>query len=217
MENARIYDGLNRAYFGENCHEKEIVENLGELLRDGALFVDLGASLGQYTFHANQAMRGGRIIAVEADPIRVEELERNCQKWGADGRNAIDVLAYAICDDTGPQSFFCTYSNLSGGLFAREAPAGYHFEEIEVEGTSLDTLFPGEDPELIKIDVEGAELRVLRGATGMLSRGRSRFLIELHSFVDPKGQKSAAEVVAYLAEYGYHADNFHGCKLFSKS
>jgi len=208
---------LNRAYFSDDCHEKEVVTNLGELLNDGDLFVDLGASLGQFTYHANDAMQDGRIIAFEPDPIRFEELDRNCTNWQASKRNTIAALPYAVGDKTGPQSFFTTQSNVSGGMFARDVDPKYNFEEISVEGTTLDTLFVDDHPNLIKIDVEGAELRVLRGATKILSAGKSKLLLELHSFVDPNGQKSANEVKGYLQDFGYGRRNFHDRNLFVKT
>jgi len=80
MDKDRIYEILKKAYFSEEKDEKEIIENLPVVLRGVKIFVDVGASLGQYTFFANKYIREGQIFAIEPDPIRFEELKNNCHK-----------------------------------------------------------------------------------------------------------------------------------------
>jgi len=56
MEKEQIFQGLSKAYFSEEMHEKSIIEHLPELLASAKLFIDIGASLGQYTYFANKVM-----------------------------------------------------------------------------------------------------------------------------------------------------------------
>lgn len=49
MEKEQAYQELNKAYFSEEMHEKSVIERLPELLASAKLFIDIGASLGQYT------------------------------------------------------------------------------------------------------------------------------------------------------------------------
>ena len=90
MNRDEIIQRLERAYFSEDMDERRIIEALPRLLRDGSLFVDVGASLGQYTFAASRAMRNGTILAIEADPMRFETLRSNCEKWSAESTNRIE-------------------------------------------------------------------------------------------------------------------------------
>jgi FkbM family methyltransferase len=220
----QIYAALNRAYFSAEMHEKEVIENLPILLRGTRLFVDIGASLGQYTFFASQHMQGGRIVAIEPDPLRFEQLQRNCQEWSSASGNVVTALHGAVSDKDGQITFYATNSSVSGGLFKRElghsvsAKSGVEdieWHETEVQCHTLDTLFPNQSPDLIKIDVEGAELRVLRGASKILREGKTVFLVELHgSWADPEGQDTAKEVVRFMQSFGYHRLNFHGRTLF---
>jgi glycosyltransferase involved in cell wall biosynthesis len=55
----KIYETLNKCCFSENCHEKEVLEDLPKILDGVKVFVDVGASLGQYTYFANKYMQGG--------------------------------------------------------------------------------------------------------------------------------------------------------------
>ena len=215
MDKREIFEILNKNYFSKECHEKELIETLPGLLGDAGVFVDVGASLGQYTYHANRALRNGRIYAIEADPVRYEELEKNCAKWQAESTNIITPVHAAASAGDGEISFFVTDSNVSGGLFVRgDTPASkLNWREVTVKSLSLDSLFAEDPPDFIKIDVEGAELKVLSGAVGILKKSRTRFLIEVHNFPDSVNPK---EVYKFMERFGYSAKNYFGRKYFVK-
>jgi len=215
VDNDKIYQGLNECYFSEQCHEKETIEHLPELLDGVGVFVDIGASLGQYTFFANKYMNEGENVAIEADSIRFEELGRNCRKWECLSNNKLTALFAAICEQDGKETFYATNSTKSGGLFKRASGSeSVNWSENVVDSFRLDSLFKESSPDFVKIDVEGAELRVLKGATRILSEGKTRFLIEVHSGVDPEGQKNPAEVFKFMELFGYAGTNFYGRILF---
>ncbi len=215
MSKDEIIQTLNNAYFSEECHEKEILEQLPELLVDTKVFVDIGASLGQYTFHANKNMRQGRIFAIEPDPIRHQELANNCRQWEAKYTNKIIPIHAAACDKDGKTRFYVTNSDVSGGLFTHDVShKSVNWQEQVVNCLRLDTLFADESPDFIKIDVEGAELSVLKGAVNILERGRTRFLIEVHSF---SRQVKPADVTDFMKSWGYFGHDLFGKILFTRS
>lgn len=215
MDKQQIYETLNRAYFSEQCHEKEVVRNIGKLLQPRGLFVDVGASLGQFTYFANQCLQNGEIIAVEADPIRFEELQRNCAEWEAESSNRITAIHAAVCETNGEKTFFSTMSQVSGGLTPRTTvPHSVQWTEVTVPCTTIDSLLEGKDPDLIKIDVEGAEMDVLLGAEQVLNRGTASFLIEIHSGVDETIVSSPQQVRPLMRKKHYFEQPFHGRQLF---
>jgi FkbM family methyltransferase len=224
MRKEKVYEILNEAYFGEHRHEKEVLDRLTVMLRGARVFVDIGASLGQYTFFANKVMKKARIIAVEPDPIRFEELARNCDKWRSLSDNELIAINAAVSDKDGKIRFYTTQTNISGGLFVHEVKStvlgaseieALHWKEIFVESCRVDTLLAGVIPDVVKIDVEGAESRVLRGAKGLLKAGRTKFLVELHGgWTDPEGQKDLSEVHRLMASFGYEPSNLCGHTLF---
>lgn len=215
VDKEKIYEGLNKCYFSQDCHEKEVIEHLPELLDGVKVFVDIGASLGQYTFHANRYMQEGEILAIEADPVRFEELERNCRKWQLSSGNKLSALLAAVCDKDGQETFYVTNSGKSGGLFKRDlGDESANWSKTVVECVTLDGLFKDKSPDLVKIDVEGAELRVLKGAMRILKEGKTKFLVEVHGGADPKGQKEPVEVFRFMQSFGYGTINFHGRSLF---
>lgn len=224
MEKSQIYEELTKAYFSDSMHERKTIEALPELLADAKLFVDIGASLGQYTYFASQAIKAGRIVAIEPDPIRYAKLREDAASWSRSSSNQIDVIHGVASDVQGKVPFFVTNSAVSGGLFRNELPhldtarrEAVHWDEIAVESHTLDELFSNDLPDCVKMDVEGAELRVLKGATKLLAKQKTIFLIELHDFSDPKGQQSRQDVLNFMTAHGYSAYPFHDKTLFAHS
>jgi FkbM family methyltransferase len=213
MDKAEIYATLNRAYFSDEPHEKEVVEHLHVLLREVSVALDVGASLGQYTRAIAQTLRNAEIHAVEADPVRAEQLEQNCAGWAAVTGNRVVVHHLALTEETGTTTYFVTNSDISGGLQPHGTPRPVDWDQISVPGSTLDDLFPTRSPDFVKIDVEGAELQVLRGATRVLASGPT-LLIELHDW-DGSGQ--SREVRALLRRRGYHSASFYGQPVFTTS
>ncbi len=214
MLKENIYEVLNRAYFSEDCHEKELLHQLPRLIREATLFVDVGASLGQYTKAASTVMRGGRIVAIEADPVRFEELRRNVKEWGRDSRARIEAIGAAVGSVDGSVTFHTTNSNVSGGLFPHMLAADVEYEQIQVRALTLDGLFPNDPPDFIKADIEGAELRMLLGSSRILRARRTIFLLELHGWNDPEFKDTSAAIVRYMRGVGYWPVSFYAHTLF---
>lgn len=228
MDKERVYAALNKIYFSPDKHEQKVVTHLPNLLSRARVFIDVGASLGQYTFYANQCMTGGHIIAIEADPIRFEELERNCREWEGLSSNKLTAIHAAVGDRDGEITFYTTNSTLSGGLFIREKQqerlAGSQkleqWQSVTVNGITLDTLVSQtlnqQIPDVVKVDVEGSELRVLKGSKQLLELGQTKFLVELHNWGDPEGQNDAKDVHRFMASFNYIPAFFQGQPLFIK-
>ncbi|MGE0484119.1 MAG: FkbM family methyltransferase [Gammaproteobacteria bacterium] len=213
MDKEDIYARLNEAYFSDDCHEKALLDNLPRLIRDARLFVDVGASLGQYTLAASRAMRGGRIIAVEADPVRHEELERNCLRWSQDSACDLRAIHGAISDSAGEVVFYTTHSNVSGGLFPHETVAdGVQWDPLHVPAFTLDEVCAEAIPDFVKADVEGAEYRLLQGASRILAAGRTVFLLELHGWDDPANPRE--DVRGFMRQRGFWPVAFYDHTLF---
>lgn len=116
MDEKAIISKLNEAYFSANPHEREVIALMPKLLRGVQVFVDVGASLGQFTKAASQYLRNGTIVAVEADPLRHRELEKNCRQWATESGNAIRAIHGAVSNAPGTLKFQITNSSVSGGL-----------------------------------------------------------------------------------------------------
>lgn len=220
MEKNQVYETLNKAYFSAECHEKKAMKHLPSMLKSAKVFVDIGASLGQYTRLATENIQEGHIYAIEADPIRFEELERNCRKWSRLSGNKVTALNAAACDTDGKAEFFTTNSNVSGGLFRHDLPScetKVAWDKIEVDCITLDALFEDKIPDFIKIDVEGAELSVLRGAVDIIRSGKPKFLIEVHYWGHTQDGEATDDVFEFMKSFGYYPLSYYGNVLFVNS
>ena len=220
-----IYRILDKAYFSDNPDEKDVMENLFRILSPGDFFIDAGASLGQYTLKAAEILAGsqGRVAAFEPDPIRHERLRENCLAWSREFDVRIDCEGSALSNRGGFIVFHSTNSNVSGGLFrhgldhlSKEHQRNVEWSESEVNSMTLDSFVGEHLPSLVKMDVEGSELRVLQGAERILTTGKTAFLMELHDWNDPLGQRGLNDVIECFEEYEYEEEKFFGKTLFRK-
>jgi len=218
MKPQEIYEILEKEYFGENIHESQEIATLQELIKGIKVFVDVGASLGQYTYYANKTIKNGVIYAIEADPVRYKRLLELSKIWESESTNKINVIHAAVSDRIGEIKFFTSNSNISGGLFTREIAkaADVQWEEITVKSITLDSLLSDIIVDFIKIDVEGAEYRVIRGAEKILRDSKPRIFMEIHSWYDKDVKHFPQEVFNIFYGYKYSFSEIHHHFLFTK-
>lgn len=165
-------------------YEPESQKLLGGLDLDGSTAWDIGAHVGFFSLLLSRRCR--RVIAVEPEPENADRLRRNVELNGA----AVDVVEAAVGAAPGVTWLFRA---------GRESHAGVQerFDAVAVQLTTLDELavlfgFP----DVIKLDVEGAELEALRGGGTVLDR-RPIVFVEVHS------QSLDDEVTRLLVAHGY--------------
>lgn len=212
---SRLYESLEEKYFGYQPNEAEILAMLQPLLQNVKVFVDVGASLGLYTYHANRNMRDGTILALEADPVRFERLKENCARWAAESSNRIIPINVAIADEDGEIEISVSDSEVSGGI-AVDSSRSKTWRKIRVPMRKLDTIFAEYSGRaFIKMDIEGAEYLAFQGARNLLASGPD-MILEVHSWGDPKFNKQSWDVLRLLADEGYGARCIHKRFLLSK-
>lgn len=135
---------------------------IASCLETGDTAVDVGANVGALTVEAAACVgRNGRVFAFEPNPTVFPYLTENV---ALNALSQVECLNYAVGDSSEPVRFD---ANPRSDEFSRVDPAG----GIEVPGTTLDESIPPDASiALLKIDVEGYELSVLRGATQTLAR-----------------------------------------------
>jgi len=173
------------------------------LLAAGDLFVDAGANFGFWALAA--ARRGCSVIAVEPVPPTRARLEENARLNGLEG--AVEVVGAALSDAAGSLTLSMAGGE-SGQASAHPAPAGA-VETFVVPAMTLDSLLGDRAVRFLKVDVEGHEAALLRGADGLLSSGRAAYvLIELSGDVLGRSGGSAAELIDFLETRGYRFVRF---------
>lgn len=132
-------------------------------------FLDVGAHIGSVFSAVHRANATIRIVAVEADPAKAAFLRLK--------HPFAEILECAVGEAEGTADFF-VYDAQSGynSLTKQQGTAGAR--KITVAVRRLDDIFAGGPIDLVKIDVEGAELGVLRGADALVARTRPLIMFE---------------------------------------
>lgn len=171
-----------------------------EHLRPGDCAWDIGANVGLFTFAAAALSGpGGRVLAVEADTWLVGLLRRSANLPG-NRALGVDVLPAAVSDRLDVARLNIAARGRAASFLegaAGSSQTGGVREVQLVPTVTLDWLaerFPA--PRMVKIDVEGAELAVLRGAARLLAECRPVLLCEIFD-------RNRREVDALLRDQGY--------------
>jgi FkbM family methyltransferase len=185
--------------FATGTAERPLQQALLGELRPGATFFDIGANVGFVTLIAARLVGPtGRVVSFEPVPENVAAIRENLALNGIDW---VDVRETAVSSHSGSAnlivsdvSAFSRFANVSVPTGARET--------IEVSVDSVDELLMVGSvprPDVIKIDVEGAELQVIEGARHTLSEHQPVILCEVHD--------CNAQYVELMRSLGYEPIN----------
>jgi FkbM family methyltransferase len=176
--------------------EADLMKLLARMLRPGAVFVDVGANVGFHTVLAAQLVGpAGKVFAVEPAPWTLELLRANVRRSGVD----VTVLPVAASEARGTVRLSVDPAHRSGARLGTELGPG-----PEVDAATLDELLPEEVAvDVLKVDVEGAEPLVFRGAGAVL--GRSPGLVAVVEFRDERhlSGERPSEVLAFYESLGF--------------
>ncbi len=151
-------------------YEPETQKTLVELVRNGSTVWDVGACCGYLSMLASTLTGGaGRVVAIEANPSAVGYLRRHIELNGLEN---VSVVNRAISDRAGTMQF--ETRDYIG--FCRLSPDGDHTTQTVTLDGLLDE-YPA--PDVLKIDIEGAECAALAGS-GRLLAARPVVLLSTH-------------------------------------
>jgi FkbM family methyltransferase len=180
----------------------------------GWVVLDVGAYVGIYSLWVSRLVCDGFVIAFEPNPIAYRWLISNIELNRATN---IKALPYALGDEITRERLYVAGENIGASSLIMNhiinSPAGKYsiVGEFVVPVVTLDYVIdksveivgrPVRRIDLVKVDVEGYEMRVLRGAERALREGLiDRFVIEVHT-----DQVSTKDLVKYFAIHGYTMD-----------
>ena len=189
-------------YLGNS--EPESARFLRRILKPGMVFFDIGAHIGEYTLIASRLVGSdGSVHAFEAQPSTFSLLERNCAQNGAGN---VKLNACAVCDHAGEVEFDLCAEPAMSSLAADASLPEERLRRIRVPANSLDEYCQARSvwPDVLKIDVEGAEWMVLRGAEAALRRPTPpAILFECLPETYSRFGHSPGVVIGHLQSLGY--------------
>jgi FkbM family methyltransferase len=197
----RMSDSIGFSIFAGRVFDPCVTETLHRLIDPGDLVADVGANVGYLTsLAAARAGRDGRVLAFEPHPQVYELLERNSARWRDRGVDKVELHRAALSDRRGEGTLVAGPSfegNMGLAALASDEPVTAGSETIAVQLARLDETVGDERLGLLKIDVEGNEPDVLRGAERLLAAGAIRDIV----FEDHDAYPSAATSIVESAGY----------------
>jgi FkbM family methyltransferase len=190
-------------------YEPDIYNAFVKDISEGTVVFDIGAHVGFFTLAASKRVgRRGFVYAFEPAPETAAILKQHVSfnEW----RDHTEVVTSVISDAIGTVSFFAYGDSMASSMREenwelaaehRTAPVS----KIEVPSVTLDAFCKERrvKPDVLKIDVEGAELLVLRGATEFLKNNSPIIHCEVHPPLMKHFNYSVEDFMAHLDKFGY--------------
>jgi FkbM family methyltransferase len=168
-------------------------------VRPGSTVVDVGANIGFFTIHfARWAGRKGCVLAIEPEFQNLKTLRKRVAREYGSAR--IELIEGAAAEIDAP--LFLVVNPIHPGDHRLGAGG------VAVNGYAIDNLLTERaltDVSLIKIDVQGAEFRALKGAEKTLRSAQPTLFIEIDDAALAEAGSSVEEVSDYLSALGYQA------------
>jgi len=203
-------DMVTQTILTEGIWEPKVTEWVNSNVKPGDVFVDVGAHVGYYSLLAAKLVgESGKVVAVEPNPPTITRLERDIalnpfknivvQKVACTDKETTLKFFQAPIENTGESSVDKTH--------AKEG------NEISVPGVPLDKIIQDlgiKRVDMVKIDVEGAEMMVLGGMTNIITTYHPKFSIELKDDLLKNMGSSLADAKALFLRNGYTIQAFDG-------
>lgn len=163
----------------------------------GKTIIDIGANRGDFSLAAAAMNPDSQVIAFEPNPIIAtilrDDLERN-------GIKNVEVRQCALADEVGTLTLCVPFGNSGSASFGGFVGDGY---EVTVPVHVGDDELRDLEPDFIKIDVEGFELKTLMGLEKTIERSKPVIETELMEDNLARCQTSSREVAAFMRSVGY--------------
>jgi len=189
-------------------YDQEVLEFLSHKIQPGWKIWDCGIYLGYYTcFFAKAVGPNGQILAIDPDEANLRRAKQHVE---LNGHANVEWLLAAIGWENGTIPFVISGNTNSHipGVWIGADQAGYqaqveqHLGMTSVQSFTIDELVKQRgEPDLIKLDIEGAEGKAIQEAAEVASRRNARFLVELHN----PGCDLA--VFEFMQQWGYQMTN----------
>lgn len=197
-----FYPKINNGHI----HEPQVLSLVNHILPEDGVFYDIGAHLGYFSCFAGKRAHRGEIHTFEMNAELIDPIRRNLRLNGLEER--VHVNHCAVADHSGTVKYEDKSVSGPGMGYRPSATAG-----VEVVSTTLDEYVQkvGSIPHIVKIDVEGAELRVLEGMRSLLNLV-DHLIIEVHPGKMGTFSDDYRMLMTMIMEKGYLAYVIEGHK-----
>jgi FkbM family methyltransferase len=176
---------------GRLDHDRYALPIILDHIEEGDVVVDAGAFIGDHTIaYLEKVKDSGIVFAFEPNPKAFQCLVHNCPKAKA--------FNYGLCSHSG-EAFLETCENVGASSIGASGEA---IKLMCLDELNLDRL------DFIKLDVEGYEMKALKGAEGLIDTHRPKMWIEINKGALERQGTSARKIFYFLLDYGYYIEPY---------
>lgn len=202
--------------FRDLSHERPIIEDFLTALNSDDTFYDIGANVGTYTCFAAAELGPSRTVAFEPEPENADRLQENLER---NNLNA-EIIQVALSDTDGTVDLSLTGDEAGEGEHTIATNDGGRTLEVKTaRGDSIIEEHKLPKPTVVKVDVEGAELSVLRGLRETLDENCRLIYVEVHTKKITGFDEDPSEIKNFLTEVGFEVTEIsrRGTTVFLKA
>lgn len=185
-------------------YEPDVRTFIESYLRPGQTFIDCGANVGYFSVLAGRLVgQAGRVLAVEANPTTFRLLSDNLRL-----NSLPEGIHCALTNEPGDVTLHM--SRTGGDVYSSLRPEGINrgqdVESFVVPGRTLDDVLlerKVDQADMVKIDIEGAELDVLRSAPRLMEKHRPLIICEYGTNTWPSFGASSEQLLTLLKSRRY--------------
>jgi FkbM family methyltransferase len=203
-----LSQGIDFAIYLGGMYERSTAIALRKLVEPSSLVLDIGANIGAHTLRlAKLVGPKGRVKAFEPTDFAFRKLRRNLDLNPSLASRVEAFHCFLTADDgiTVPNAIYSSWPLLpETGLHAKHL--GREMQTKAAQARSLDSILAERSDrkvQLVKLDVDGFECDVLRGATALLRDLRPIFVMEFAPYVLEERGASLDQLISYFIPNGY--------------
>jgi FkbM family methyltransferase len=172
--------------------------------QDGMTVLDVGGCRGEYAIYASKRVGPtGKVLLLEPDPTNIELAKKNIRLNG--NPSNIEIIPAGLWSERGTVSFAAGYADTSSIVSLAESPPSEPGRVMDIPTESLASLverYKLERMDMVKMDIEGAELQAVAGAAQLPPQLKPRYAIASYHIVN--GKRTADMLGGLFSKIGYH-------------
>ncbi len=212
-------DILRRIVFS-GSDEPDAIATIRRVLPGQGDVIDIGANIGIFSVLMARAVGNRKVLSIEPTPAVAQRLQHNISANGVAANVIVEQCAVGATNETVTMNTVAGVEEYSW-VGARVLPntVGRAAVAVTLPIHTLDKLIArhGLKPTLIKMDIEGSEMRALSGATVALEKHRPTIVAEVNDRMLASAGSSAAEILGPLRGRGYTVQRIDGSEIESDS
>ncbi len=201
-----LHEHISSRIFWQGCHSGDQLRYLDKMMTPSTVFIDIGANQGEFTVFAAKRAAAGAVIAFEPFGANFSRLEKNV---AANGFTNVRLVRKGLGERDAVVPMYAPAGEGGDGMMNLGAPTLFpspsvdsRKEDAEVV-TADEALEREERVDIVKIDAEGSELPILRGAARTLERHAPLIILELNEYTCSFGGYHCSDIVEFLRTRKY--------------